>query len=62
MEAVKYNLVITFLSLKSCTPKNTFDEMKEVYIDDALSYDTPKHWHYQFKWGWSSLETAPIFG
>ncbi|XP_029635048.1 protein GVQW3-like [Octopus sinensis] len=36
----------------------TFNEMKEVYGDAAPSYDVDKHWHHQFKYGRTMVETA----
>ncbi|XP_014768137.1 protein GVQW3-like [Octopus bimaculoides] len=36
--------------------------MKEVYGDDAQSCNIVKYWHYQFKCGRTSVETAPIHG
>ncbi|XP_029651438.1 protein GVQW3-like [Octopus sinensis] len=39
-----------------------FDEIKEVYGDDAPSYDVIKHWNRQFKCGRTSVETAAIHG
>ena len=41
-------------------PKETSDEMKETYGDDALSYDVVKHWYRQFECGRTSVEMAPI--
>ena len=35
MEPVECRAVIQFLYLKGRTPKETFDEMKETYGDDA---------------------------
>ena len=40
--------------MKSGSTKQTFDEMKETYGDDASSYDVVKHWHDQFKCGLTS--------
>ncbi|XP_014788562.1 protein GVQW3-like [Octopus bimaculoides] len=48
--------------LESHTPKETFDEIKEVYGDNAPSYDVVMHWHCQFKCGRTSVEIAPIPG
>ncbi|XP_014782283.1 protein GVQW3-like [Octopus bimaculoides] len=62
MEGVEYRSVIRFLYLKGHTPKETFDEMEEVYGDDALSYNVVKHWYRQFKCGRTSVETASILG
>ena len=62
MEKVEYRAVIRFLYLKGRTPTEAFDEMKEVYGEDAPSYDVVKHWHRQFKCGRTSVETAPIPG
>ena len=62
MEQVEYRAVIRFLYLKGRTPTEAFDEMKEVYGEDAPSYDVVKHWHRQFKCGRTSVETAPIPG
>ncbi|XP_029638100.1 uncharacterized protein LOC115213307 [Octopus sinensis] len=36
--------------------------MKEVYGDDAPPYDVVKHWHHQFKYGRTSVDSAPIPG
>ncbi|XP_029646115.2 uncharacterized protein LOC115219953 [Octopus sinensis] len=36
--------------------------MKEAYGHNAPSYDVVKHWHRQFKCGWTSVETASISG
>lgn len=62
MEQVEYRAVIRFLYLRGRTPRETFDEMKETYGEDAPSYDVVKHWHRQFKCGRTSVETAPIPG
>ena len=62
MEQVEYRAVIRFLYLKGRTPREAFDEMKEVYGEDAPSYDVVKHWHRQFRCGRTSVETAPIPG
>ena len=62
MEPVEYRAVIRFLYLKGRTPKETFDEMKATYGEDAPSYDVVKHWHRQFKCGRTSVETAAIPG
>ena len=59
MEPVECRAVIRFLYLKGRTPKETFDEMKETYGDDAPSYDLVKRWHCEFKHGRKSVETAP---
>lgn len=59
MEPVECRAVIRFLYLKGRTPKETFDEMKETYGDDAPSYDLVKRWHREFKHGRKSVETAP---
>ena len=58
MEPVECRAVIRFLYLKGRTPKETFDEMKETYGDDAPSYDLVKHWHREFKHGRKSVEIA----
>ena len=62
MEAVECRVVIRFLYLRGCSPKETFDEMKETYGEDSPSYDVVKHWHRQFKCGRTSVETAAIPG
>lgn len=62
MDAVEYRAVIKFLYLKGRTPRETFDEIKEVYGEDSPSYDVVKNWHRQFKCGRTSVETAPIAG
>ncbi|XP_029648011.1 uncharacterized protein LOC115222046 [Octopus sinensis] len=62
MEAVERRSMIRFLSLKGCTPKESFDELKEVYGDDVASYDVVKHWYRQFKCGRTSVETIPTAG
>ena len=59
MEPVECRAVIRFLYLKGRTPKETFDEMKETYGDDAPSYDLVKRWHPEFKHGRKFVETAP---
>ena len=51
MEPVECRAVIRFLYLKGRTPQETFDEMKETYGDNALSYDLVKRWHREFKHG-----------
>ena len=43
MKSVEARAVIRFLYLKGRTPKETFDEMKETYGDDAPTYDVVKH-------------------
>ena len=35
----------------------TFDEIKEIYGEDAPSFDVVIHWHYQFKCGRTPVET-----
>ncbi|XP_063884716.1 histone-lysine N-methyltransferase SETMAR-like [Scylla paramamosain] len=62
METVECRVVIRFLYLRGRTPKETFDEMKDIYGEDAPSYDVVKHWHRQFKCGRTLVETAPILG
>lgn len=62
MEPVECRAVIRFLYLRGRTPRETFDEMKDTYGEDAPSYDVVKHWHRQFKCGRTSVETAPIPG
>ena len=59
MEPVECRAVIRFLYLNGRTPRETFDEMKKTYGDDAPSYDLVKHWHREFKHGRKSVETAP---
>lgn len=36
--------------------------MKELYRDDARSYDVDKHWYHQLKCGQTLMETALIPG
>lgn len=62
MEPVECRAVIRFLYLKGRTPRETFDEMKVTYGDDAPSYDLVKRWHREFKHGRNSVETAPRSG
>lgn len=62
MDAVEYRAVIKFLYLKGRTPRETFDETKEVYGEDSRSYDVVKNWHLQFKCSRTPVETAPIAG
>ena len=62
MEPVEYQTVIRFLYLKGHTLPETFDEMKVSYGEDSPSYDLVKHWHQQFKGGWTSVEMASIPG
>ncbi len=45
MDSVEARAVIRFLYLKGRTRKETFDEMKETYGDDAPTYGVVKHWH-----------------
>ena len=59
MEPVECRAVIRFLYLNGRTPRETFDEMKKTYGDDAPSYDLVKRWHREFKHGRKSVETAP---
>ena len=59
MAPVECQAVIWFLYLKGRTPRETFDEMKVTYGDDAPSYDLKKRWHREFKHGQNSVETAP---
>ncbi|XP_014785636.1 protein GVQW3-like [Octopus bimaculoides] len=59
MEAVGCRSVIKFFYLKSRIPKETFNEMKEVYGDDLPSYEVVKRWYRQFKCGRISVKTAP---
>ena len=58
-ELVGCHAVIWFLYLKGRTPQETYDEMKEIYGNDALSYDLVKCYHHEFKPGLISEETAP---
>ncbi|XP_052824067.1 protein GVQW3-like [Octopus bimaculoides] len=62
METVGCRSLIRFLYLKGRTPNETFEETKEVYGDDAPSYDVVEHWRHQFKCDRTSVETAPIPG
>ena len=48
--------------LKGSAPKEALNEMKAVYGEDAPSYDAVKHWHRQFKYGRTSVESVPISG
>lgn len=49
-------------TLESRTLKLTFDEMEEVYSDNAQSYDIVKHQHRQFKCSCTQPETTPTSG
>ena len=62
MDQVEYRAVFRFLYLKGRIPTEALDEMKDVYGDDAPSYDVVKHWHRQFKCGRKSVEMTPIPG
>ncbi len=62
MEPDNCRAVMRLLYLKGRTPQETFHEIKEIYGDDAPSYDLVKRWHREFKHSSSScLHNSPRF-
>ena len=62
MDPVKQRTVIRFPYLKGRIQNEAFDEMKEVYGEDALSHGVAKHWHRQFKSGRTFVKMNQIPG
>ncbi|XP_069971436.1 protein GVQW3-like [Penaeus vannamei] len=44
------------------TLKETFDEMRSTYVEDARLYNAVQHWHRRFRRGGRYMETAPLPG
>ncbi|XP_076066163.1 uncharacterized protein LOC143039801 [Oratosquilla oratoria] len=62
MENIEARSVIKFLHLKGYSARQIHDEMKAVYGDDCLSYDSAVRWKKNFQTGHMFLTDEPRTG
>ena len=62
MEKIKTRGVMKFLHLKGYSAQKIYDEMKDVYGDEDLSYITLTYWGKKFQTGHIPLTDEPKSG